>query len=133
MRVLCVDDHADMRGVMKMVIDCEPDMQCVGTLDSANQLIAEAMRVNATVILLDASMRGKDPFEAMAELAAQAPEIRTIIYSAHHDPAFIERARTSGAWGCVSKDGDPDVVVRAVRQVAAGTVFFPPESKPGPP
>ena len=46
--------------------------------------------------------------------------IRTIVYSGHDDPGFLERMRGAGAWGCVSKREEPDTILRAVREVAAG-------------
>ena len=38
-RILCVDDNADMLEMMRMLLDTEPSMQCVGCLHSADQLI----------------------------------------------------------------------------------------------
>jgi DNA-binding NarL/FixJ family response regulator len=130
-RVLCVDDSRDMTAVLKMMVDAEPDMTCVGCLASADNLIAEARRVSATpsnpsptpptplVIILDATMPGKDPLTAMRELAAELPWVRTIIYSGYCDRAFIDRAIAAGAWACVSKSEEPAAITRAVREVAA--------------
>jgi DNA-binding NarL/FixJ family response regulator len=125
-RVLCVDDNHDMTAVMRMVIDAEPGMQCVGCLGSADKLRDEVRRLHAPpqghaplVILLDATMPGKSPFLAMTEVAAEFPDARTIIYSGHDDPAFIERALEAGAWDCISKRDDPEAIVRAVKEVVA--------------
>ena len=128
-RVLCVDDSRDITAMLKMVIDAEPDMVCVGCLASADNLIAEARRLSTTpstpsptplVIILDATMPGKNPLEAMRELAAAIPQVRTIIYSGHDDPGFVARAIDAGAWGCVSKREEPAAITRAVCEVWAG-------------
>ncbi len=130
-RVLCVDDSRDMTAVLKMMIDAEPDMQCVGCLASADNLIAEARRVSTTpsspsptplVVILDATMPGKDPLEAMSEMAVALPWVRTIIYSGYDDPGFIRRAIDAGACGCVSKREEPAAITRAVRELWAGRV-----------
>lgn len=130
-RVLCVDDNRALTEVLRRVIDAQPDLRCVGCLASANDLLAEVRRLctspaqtppdSATplVIILDATMPGKDPLEAVGELAAAFPQARTIIYSGHDDRWFIDRAIDAGAWGCVSKSDDPAAVTRAVRKVAA--------------
>ncbi len=127
-RVLCVDDSRDITEVLKMVIDAEPDMECVGCLASADNLIAEARRMSTTpsnssptplVMILDASMPGKNPLQAMRELAAALPWVRTIIYSGHDDKAFTDLAFAAGARGCVSKCEDPIAITQAVREVAA--------------
>jgi two-component system response regulator NreC len=130
-RVLFVDDNQDLSTVLRMVIDAEPDMRCVGCLASADRLVAEVRRLctraptpnpeaaTPLVVILDATMPGKDPFEAMSELATAFPQVPTIIYSGHDDPGFIDRASNAGAWGCVSKREEPDAVTRAVREVWA--------------
>ena len=134
-RVLCVDDSPDITTMMRMVIDGEPTMQCVGCLASADHLIEKVRRLSPPpdtlplVVLLDATMPGKSPMAAMSALAAEFPAIRTIIYSGHHDPGFIDRAKAAGAWGCVSKGDEPDVILRAVREVAGGNAWWPPLPK----
>jgi len=126
-RVLCVDDNADMTAVLRIMIDAQPTMECAGCLDSADDLVAKVRRVSPPphVVLLDATMPGQDPLLAMTELSREIPGIKTIIYSGHDDPEFIDRAMSAGAWGCISKRDDPDTVLRAVREVAAGRVYWP--------
>jgi two-component system, NarL family, response regulator DesR len=133
-RVLFVDDNQDLSTILRMVIDSEPDMRCVGSLASADTLVAEVRRLctqappptpdvaTPLVVILDATMPGKDPLEAMRELAAALPQVRTIIYSGHDDPGFIERVIGAGAWGCVSKRHEPAAITRAVREVCAGRI-----------
>jgi DNA-binding NarL/FixJ family response regulator len=127
-RVLCVDDSHDITAVLKMILDAEPDMKCVGCLATADDLVAQALRVSTTpsnssptalVLILDATMPGKDPLKALRELAAALPWVRTIIYSGYHDKEFIRRAFAAGAHACISKSEDPAAITRAVREVAA--------------
>ncbi len=136
-RVLCVDDSSDMTEAMRMVIDAEPMMECVGCLACADDLVEQVRRLRPAtttpphaplpplVVLLDATMPGKSPLKAMSEMAAEFPEVRTIIYSGHDDAAFVDRAMNAGARGCVSKKDDPETIVRAVRAVAAGKGWWP--------
>lgn len=136
-RVLCVDDYPKLTEVLRRLINAQPDLRCVGCLESASDLIAEVRNLctppdgssvdatTALVIILDATMPGKDPLEAVGELAAAFPQARTIFYSGHNDREFIDRALNAGAWGCVSKSDEPSVLLRAVREVAEGKVVFP--------
>ena len=111
-----------------MIVDAEPDMKCVGCIASADDLIAQALRVSTTpsnhsptplVLILDATMPGKHPLTAMRELAAALPWVRTIIYSGHSNQEFIHEALAAGARAYVSKSEDPAAITRAVREVAA--------------
>lgn len=136
-RVLCVDDYLKLTEVLRSFIDAQPDMRCVGCLTSAGDLAESVRRVctptpanppdaaTPLVVILDASMPGKDPFEAASELAAAFPEVKTIFYSGHNDREIIERVKSVGARGFVTKGGDPTIVLQAVREVAAGRVVIP--------
>lgn len=126
-RVLCVDDVADVATAMQLLIESDPMMECVGCLNSANDLVAEVLGrdPHPDVVVLDGTMPGRDPMQAMMELATKCPSTRTLVYSAYHNPAFIELARASGAWGCLSKDADPEELVQAVRNIAAGRPVWP--------
>lgn len=123
LRVFVVDDGPDVSEMMRKIIDSEPDMRCVGCLNSADRLVEAAREVAPDVVLLDATMPGKPPLEALGELAEALPAVRTLVFSGHNDSAFVDAAVDAGAWGCVSKTEDPETVLRAVRQVAAGKTW----------
>ena len=124
-RVLCVDDSADTTAVLRMMIDGEPLLQCVGCLTSADAL-SETLRgldPPVDVVVLDATMPGKNPLEAMRELMVEFPGARVILYSGYDDQPFIDRALQAGAWGCVSKRGDPETIMGAVHEAASGQAW----------
>lgn len=121
-RVLCVDDNVDMTAITKMMIDADPSMQCVGCLNSADLLAdtVRAMTERPDVVLLDTTMPGADPIDTMRSLTAEFPEVRTIVLSGNEGAALLERAENAGAWGYVSKGKEPEAILHAVREVAAG-------------
>ena len=124
-RVLCVDDHRDIRAVMQLVIDAEPDMACVGCIASANTLMDDVSRLSPDIVLMDATMPGKDPFVALRELRDGGSPGRTIVFTAWDKAEIADRARGSGAHGWIVKTADPDVIVDVIRKIAAGGTYFP--------
>lgn len=117
-RVACVDDHESIRSVMRLVIDSESDMKCVGCLSSCNDLVNEIRLLNPDVVLLDATMPGVNPLTAMADLKEKMPSVKTIIFSAHDNQSFIDSVMRAGAWGYISKNDEPALILRAVREAA---------------
>ncbi len=124
-RVLCVDDSRDLTEALTMLLSCEHDMLCVGCLASADAVVEEVRRLKADVVIMDATMRGKNPFDAICELLAAVPQTRAIVFSAWEEAALLNKAVTAGASGLVCKTSDPETIVVAVREVAAGRKFFP--------
>lgn len=125
-RVLCVDDHAFLVEGLQARLSLAKDMEFVGRLATAEDLVEEARRTRADVVLLDIEMPGPDPFEAVEDLRRQVPSARVIILSAYVRDHYIDAAVNAGAWGYLSKNDDPDSIVDAVRKVAGGEFVFGP-------
>ena len=119
-RVLCVDDHAFLAEGLRSKISLEPDMEYVGWLPDATDLVKEAKERGANVVTLDIEMPGPDPFDALAEVHRRTPEVRVIVLSAYVKDRYLDAAVEAGAWGFLSKADDPDSIVQAIRRVAAG-------------
>lgn len=126
-KLLCVDDNAKLRSAWERLLGRESDMELVGVLSTADELVKTACEKSADVVLLDLTMEGKEPLEAVAELARDCPWVKVVIYSGASTPELIDRAMAAGAWGYVDKLAEPASVINAVRRVFAGEVVLPTE------
>ena len=117
--VLCVDDNADMVFMLSTLVDAEPDMRSVGTLASADELVAVAEQLKPRVIVLDLTMPGKPPLQAMEELWVAAPGSRVIVLSGYDDAGTENEVMSAGAWALISKSRDINEVINAIRRVAS--------------
>jgi two-component system response regulator NreC len=129
-RVLCVDDHAFLVDGLKIRLQVEPDMEFVGRLETADDLITKVQRSEADVVLLDIDMPGADVFEAIDELRRRRPQVRAILLSAYLRDQYLDSAFACGAWGYLSKGDSPDTVIEGIRKVARGETAFSPELAP---
>lgn len=127
-RILCVDDHAFLVEGLKARFDLETDLECVGRLGTADNLVGEVEKLHPDIVLLDIDMPGADPFEALNDLARAHPGVKTVILSAHVRDHYIDSAVKSGAWGYLSKSDHPDTIIGAVRKVVDGEFAFSPEA-----
>jgi DNA-binding NarL/FixJ family response regulator len=123
-RVLCVDDHAFLVEGLRTRLKLEPDIEFVGWLASAKDLIAEAERTKADIVLLDIEMPPPDPFEVLGDLRRRLPDVRVIMLSAFVRDHYIDLAFKGGAWGYLSKSDDPATVIDAIRKVHRGEFAF---------
>lgn len=123
-RLLVVDDSPDITDALALTIRGEAGMTLVGTLESADDLIGAIGRLTPSVVLIDLSMGGRPPLEAVREAHARFPEVRAIIYSGYDDPETIDEAVEAGAWGFASKHDDIEKVLRIVRRVAQGEMWI---------
>lgn len=125
-RVMCVDDHAFLVEGLRSRLSLSRDMEFVGRLPTADDLVAEAKRLRPDIILLDVEMPGPDPFEALDDLRRQCPSVKVIMLSAYVRDHYIDAAVNAGAWGYLCKDDEPDSIINAIREVSNGSFVFGP-------
>ena len=134
-RILCVDDHSFLVDGLAARFELERDFEYIGSLPSADTLIATARQKKPDIVLLDIEMPGTDPFEAADDLRRQCPDVRTIFLSAYVRDHYISAAVKAGAWGYFSKGEDAETIVQGIRKVAGGEFAFSPKvqarCKPG--
>jgi two-component system, NarL family, invasion response regulator UvrY len=126
-RVMLVDDHAVVRSGFRRLLEEFPDINVVAEAESGEQAYRHYLDSWPDVLVLDISMPDTSGLALMQRLFARAPDARVIIFSMHQDPAMAERAMEGGARGYVTKSSAPEVLVKAVHEVAAGRLFLSPD------
>ncbi len=126
-RILCVDDHAFLVEGLSARFELEPDFELVGRLSTADNLVEEARRTRAQIVLLDIEMPGADPFVAIDDLRRALPDVRVVMLSAYIRDHYIDAAYKAGAWGYFSKGDDTNSLIDGIRKVAAGEFALGPK------
>lgn len=125
MRVLIVDDHPIVASGCRTVLADEPEIAILEASDAEG-----AERVFAAehpdICVIDINLPTVSGFELARRLLVQDASARIIMFSMNDDPVFVARAIEIGAKGYVSKTGDPQDLVDAIREVGKGGVFLPP-------
>ena len=125
MRILIVDDHPIVASGCRTVVADEPD---VVVLEAADAESAERAFIteHPDICVIDINLPTVSGFELARRLLAHDAAARIIMFSMNDDPVFVARAIETGAKGYVSKTGDPQDLVDAIREVAKGDVYLPP-------
>ena len=122
-KVMLVDDHAVVRSGFRRFLEEFDDIRVIAEAESGDQAYRRFIESAPDVLVLDISMPDTSGLALMQRVFARAPDARVIIFSMHLDAAMAERAMDGGARGYVTKSSAPEVLVRAVREVAAGRLF----------
>ncbi len=117
-RVLCVDDSPDILGVLSRLIQADAELEDLGGLLSADGLVDEVERRGAHVVLLDLSMPGESPLEALRSICAGG-RARVIVLTGRSDPETEAMVLAAGARAVLSKGGEPREITRTIRRIAA--------------
>jgi two-component system, NarL family, invasion response regulator UvrY len=125
MRVLIADDHPIVASGCRTILADEPDVVLLEAADaeSAERIFASE---HPHICLIDINLPTVSGFELARRILAQDASARIIMFSMNDDPIFVARAIEVGAKGFVSKTGDPQDLVEAIREVGKGGVYLPP-------
>jgi two-component system response regulator NreC len=125
-RVLIVDDHAIVRSGLRLLLEQQDDIECVGEAGDAQEAVREVRRQTPDVVVLDVVMPGKSGIEAAPELLSAGPDTKLLLLSMEDDPSYVREAFAVGALGYVLKEAAESEVVQAVREVASGRRYVHP-------
>jgi len=119
-RVLLVDDHAVVRAGYRLLLQTAPEIEVVAEADSGELACRLSAELAPDVVVMDLTLPGIGGLEAIRRIVQREPKARVLVFSMHEDTMFVEHALAAGASGYVTKSSAPQVLVAAVKQVAAG-------------
>lgn len=125
--IALADDHRVVTTSLTAYLQTFADMKVVGVAPSGEALLERVSAWRPQVVLLDLLMPGGiDGVETAKRLQKAAPDVRIIALTASMDEARMMAVLRAGAVGYVRKDADPEVLIQAIRAVAAGRTFIDP-------
>ena len=116
-RVMIVEDHADFRELMEILLDRQPDIELLAKAGSLVEARAQAARVELDVAVLDLGLPDGNGADLIADLRRASNEVRVLVLSASLDPASIEKARSAGADEILDKLTPVDEILATVRRL----------------
>lgn len=126
-RILVVDDHFMVRLGLVSAITAEPDIEIVGEASNGAEAAAMFSELLPDVTLMDGILPDIHGVEVTRRILERHPEARIIVVSINDTAEDVHRALEAGAWGYIPKSCEKDAIVRAIRAVADGGRFVPPE------
>jgi DNA-binding NarL/FixJ family response regulator len=124
MRILIVDDHPIVASGCRAVLADESE---IDILEAADAETGECVFIveRPDLCVIDINLPTVSGFELARRILDREPGARIIMFSMNDDPAFAARAIECGAKGYVSKSGDPNDLVEAIRAVGKGETYLP--------
>jgi two-component system, NarL family, response regulator LiaR len=120
-RVLVVDDHAIVREGLRWLMSTEPGMELVGEAADGLEAIDKARALRPDVILMDLVMPRMDGITAITEIKTALPEVRVLVLTSFAEDEQVFPAIKAGALGYLLKDASPQKLLKAIRDIHAGT------------
>jgi len=123
-RVLLVDDHAVVRAGYRTLLDGAPEVEVVAEAERGEEACQRFAELRPDVVVMDLSLPGIGGLEAIRRILARDRDAAILVFSMHDDTAFVEKALAAGARGYITKNSAAEIMVDAIRTVAAGQPYI---------
>lgn len=121
--IYLVDDHAMLREGLRVVLE-QAGHRVVGETDDPGVAIADLVRLEPQVVLLDLHLDHHSGFEVLVEMQRLALPSRAIMITMSTNPRHVAEAMRLGASGYVLKDSASLELLSAVQVVARGSRYL---------
>lgn len=126
-KVAIADDHGLMRQGLISMLECEKEIEVIGSVSSGEGAVNLANEQPPDVLLMDIVMKGMNGIEATRWIKEQNAQIKIILISSEVSKDFITAGIKSGIDGYLPKDADKETLLLAINTVISGEKYFSPE------
>lgn len=126
-RLVIADDHAIVRCGLKQIFALMPDFEVVAEATNGSEVLACLRQARFDLLLLDMNMVGISGSDLIARVKAHQPDLPILVLSMHNEPQVAARALKAGASGYITKDCEPEILMAAIRKVAARGKYIDPD------
>ena len=126
--VLLADDHSIVRAGLRRIVDESRDMQVVAEAADGREAIRLVKARLPDVAVIDISMPDLDGLEVISQLHAALPKLPLLVLTMHEEEQYVVRAIEAGAMGYLTKQSEPEQLVKAIRRVVSGHRYLTEEA-----
>lgn len=123
-RIVIADDQAVVRFGVNSMLGHEAEFRVVGEAENGEAAVAQTVKLQPDILLLDLQMPGFAGTGAIPEIARQAPRVRIIVFSGAITTSQSLEALRLGARGIVDKTSIVEDLAIAIRTVQGGDYWF---------
>ncbi len=114
-KVLIAEDNAVYRQSLYRMLQEEEGIEVLEPARDGREAIEKSEQLKPDVVLMDIDMPEKGGLSATRTIRERWPRVRVIILTLHSGEAFRAWAEEVGATAFLSKDADPEEIIRAIR------------------
>lgn len=123
-KILIADDHQLFREGLVTLLSDDPNMEIIGQAEDGEQAVAQAIKLNPDIIMMDIGMPVINGIEATGILKKELPDLKVIGLTMHAENFFIKGLLEAGAVGYLFKNCAYDELILAINTVNNGNIYL---------
>jgi NarL family two-component system response regulator LiaR len=127
-KLIIVDDHAVVRGGLRLFLIAFEDLELVGEAGNGEQALRLCEKLEPDVVLMDLVMPGMDGVQATQLIRESYPQIQVIALTSFEEEELVQGALNAGAISYLLKNVSAGELAAAIRAAHAGRATLAPEA-----
>lgn len=124
-QIIIVDDHPVVANGIQQIIDREPDMKVIRSVQDAEAAVRAIETDSPDFVIVDISLKGTtNGIDLIKGLKKRYPHVMTLVLSMHDENLYAERAIKAGAKGYIMKNDLTDNIIKAIRTILSGRLYL---------
>lgn len=116
-KVLVVDDVADLRALIRLLLENDGRFEVVGEAADGEEAIEQAALLKPDVIVLDVAMPRLDGIGAIPRIHEASPGVRILVLSGFEHARLARKAIDSCATAFLTKGTPPAQIISTLHEV----------------
>lgn len=123
-KIVLADDHKIVRNGVRSLLDNEPGVKIVNEADNGLDAWELVKKHRPDVLITDINMPEMNGLELTEKIAASKLPTQVLILSMYNDEAYILKSVEAGVMGYLPKDADYEDIIKGVKEIAAGNLYY---------
>jgi DNA-binding NarL/FixJ family response regulator len=117
-KIILVDDHKLILQAYATLLNETPNLKIIATANNGQEALQLIGRLEADVIILDASMPIMNGYETLKAIRKMRSKVKVIILTMYTEPAFIFNYLVHGANAFLGKNCEQEELIKAINTVS---------------
>ncbi|MBE8726684.1 response regulator [Flavobacterium hungaricum] len=123
-KIHLADDHQVLLDGLTNLLQTVPNFEIAGTSTDGTMVYQDVLQNNASILVLDISMPGKDGIAVLKEFKENESACKIIILSSYDDLKIIKEVMKLGAKGYLTKKCAGENIIEAIQTVNDNQEYF---------
>ncbi len=119
-RVLICDDQWIVCEGLEAILSTDAGIEVVGAVHDGAEALDRVAQTQPDVVLMDLKMPVMNGIQATREIHDRCPQIKVLVLTTYSDDEWVLDAIRSGAAGYLLKGASREVMIKAIKDTAAG-------------
>ena len=124
-KVLMADDNAILREGLRQLFLWAGDIIVSGVAINGKQVLEQVNLGGFDLLLLDMAMPEPNGVDLITKIRAIGINLPILVLTMYNDPLIAKLSLQAGASGYLTKDTEPENLLKVIRDIAAGGHYTP--------